>query len=198
MGIAERRIREKEVVRASILKASWKIIMREGWQALSIRKIADAIEYSAPVIYDHFNNKEAILQEFAEQGFQKLNKSLNQAIASHSVPEKQIEALANAYLNFAANNKKYYEIMYGLGMPSCDVVKKTSELLDFTEILQRPINKLIEDNQKNIDPLRKLKTFWSMLHGLVSINRLDDTNAETLNRKVLKDFTNSFIADIKA
>jgi AcrR family transcriptional regulator len=64
MGIAERKIRQKEEVRTSILSAAWKLVVQEGWQALSIRKIADAIEYSVPVIYDHFQNKEAILEEF--------------------------------------------------------------------------------------------------------------------------------------
>lgn len=54
MGIAERKIRQKEEVRSSILRAAWKLVVQDGWQALSIRKIADAIEYSVPVIYDHF------------------------------------------------------------------------------------------------------------------------------------------------
>ena len=61
MGIAERRQRQKGGVRASILDAAWNLVETEGWQQLSIRKIADAIEYSVPVIYDHFENKEAIL-----------------------------------------------------------------------------------------------------------------------------------------
>jgi AcrR family transcriptional regulator len=76
MGIAERKIRQKEEVRSSILKAAWRLVETEGWQALSIRKIADAIEYSAPVIYDHFENKEAILLEFTRRGFQQLNEQL--------------------------------------------------------------------------------------------------------------------------
>ena len=58
MGIAERKLRQKVEVKASILQAAWQLVEKEGWQSLSIRKIADAIEYSAPVIYDHFENKE--------------------------------------------------------------------------------------------------------------------------------------------
>ena len=59
MGTTERRLREKEKVRAAILDTAWNMVKEEGWQSLSIRKIADAIEYSVPVIYDHFENKEA-------------------------------------------------------------------------------------------------------------------------------------------
>ena len=79
MGIAERKLRQKEEVRASILRAASKLVEKEGWQALSIRKIADAIEYSVPVIYDHFENKEALLLEFTKRGFQRLNEELAKA-----------------------------------------------------------------------------------------------------------------------
>ena len=60
MGIAERKIRQKEEVRCAILDAAWNLALTKGWQALSIRKIAEAIEYSVPVIYDHFQNKDDI------------------------------------------------------------------------------------------------------------------------------------------
>lgn len=86
MGIAERKIRQKEEVKSSILRAAWKLVVHEGWQALSIRKIADAIEYSAPVIYDHFANKEAILLEFTREGFQLLNDELLKAKKKISQP----------------------------------------------------------------------------------------------------------------
>jgi AcrR family transcriptional regulator len=76
MGITERRLRQKEEVRASILSTAWQMVREEGWQSLSLRKIADAIEYSVPVIYDHFENKEAIMLEFAKEGFQLLSKTI--------------------------------------------------------------------------------------------------------------------------
>ena len=66
-------------VKASILQAAWQLVEKEGWQSLSIRKIAEAIEYSSPVIYDHFANKEAILLEFTKRGFQQLNEQLVKA-----------------------------------------------------------------------------------------------------------------------
>jgi AcrR family transcriptional regulator len=65
MGLHERRQREKESIRANILQAAFTLAKTEGWGSLSIRKIADAIEYSAPVVYDYFENKEAILFEIS-------------------------------------------------------------------------------------------------------------------------------------
>lgn len=79
MGVHERRQREKESVRANILQAAFNLAKTEGWASLSMRKIADAIEYSAPVVYDHFENKEAILFEISLQGFKLLQKDLIKA-----------------------------------------------------------------------------------------------------------------------
>src|SRR4029079_19621046 len=125
MGIAERKLRQKEEVRTSILNAAWKIVADDGWQALSIRKIAEAIEYSVPVIYDHFANKEAILLEFTRQGFQMLNEELVKAKKRSTNPEKQIEAMAYSYWEFAFEQRPYYQVMYGLGMPPCEPVTQT-------------------------------------------------------------------------
>src|SRR5450755_812088 len=131
MGIAERRLRQKDEVRSSILATAWQMVKQEGWQSLSIRKIADAIEYSVPVIYDHFQNKEAILMEFAKEGFHLLSKKIQVAKAKYSDPAEQLKTVASAYWNFALRNKEYYQLMYGLGMPGCEIEKCFPERVDF-------------------------------------------------------------------
>lgn len=69
MSTTARREREIQELRSKIITQSWKIITEDGWQALSIRKIADAIEYSAPVIYKHFESKEAIIEYFSKSAY---------------------------------------------------------------------------------------------------------------------------------
>ncbi|MBL7700541.1 MAG: TetR/AcrR family transcriptional regulator [Chitinophagaceae bacterium] len=199
MGIAERKIRQKEEVRASILQAAWKIVQEEGWQALSIRRIADAIEYSVPVIYDHFENKEAILLEFTKQGFGLLSDEMAKAKKRYSDPEKQIEAMAFSYWEFAFDNKAIYQVMYGLGLPSCDTVNKVPELATFTDLVLEPIKGLITaSNNHEADDMLKLHTFWSMLHGLISINMMNHNQAkQELNQLVIQDFIKAFISGIK-
>src|ERR1043165_7705588 len=96
MGIKERRLREKEEVRSTILTAGWRLVKEEGWESLSIRKIADAIEYSIPVIYDHFENKEAILEEFGKEGFRMLGKKLKEAKEKKEDPVEQLKMIAGA------------------------------------------------------------------------------------------------------
>lgn len=200
MGIVERKLRQKEEVKAAILQAAWKLVEKEGWQCLSIRKIADAIEYSSPVIYDHFANKEAILLEFTKRGFRQLNDQLLAAKDKFTNPEQQIEAIAYAYWKFAFNHKEYYQLMYGLGMPGCDLVKQVPELSSFTETVSTPIREMISKSKKaDADPFLKLHSFWSTLHGLVSINMLGSSNdhKDELNAMVLKDFLIGFVSGIK-
>jgi AcrR family transcriptional regulator len=198
MGIVERKLRQKEEVRCSILKAAWQIVEKEGWQALSIRKIAEAIEYSVPVIYDHFQNKEAILHEFTLQGFKLLNEELKKAKDQFENPEQQIEALAYSYWHFAFNHREYYQLMYGLGMPGCETVNQIDELKSFTEIVLEPLRTLIAGNNTKADPFLKLHTLWSTLHGLISINMMGkDNRRNELNAMVLKDFIIGFISGIK-
>ena len=199
MGIVERKLRQKEEVRCSILKAAWQIVEKEGWQALSIRKIAEAIEYSVPVIYDHFQNKEAILHEFTLQGFKLLNEELKKAKDQFENPEQQIEALAYSYWHFAFNHREYYQLMYGLGMPSCETVSQIPELGAFSSLIIQPIKELIAASKHpDTDPVLKLHTFWSMLHGLISINMMNNNGAkQELNQMVIQDFITAFVSGIK-
>lgn len=198
MGIAERKQRQKEEVRSSILRAAWQLVLEEGWQALSIRKIADAIEYSVPVIYNHFENKEAILQEFMQTGFWLLNQELEEAKNQTLAPAQQLEAMAHAYWNFAFHNKEYYQLMYGLGMPTCETVRQVPELAKFSHMVQEPIQQLIgKDQQPQTRLLLKFHTFWSMLHGLVSINMVNRTACpDELHQMVLQDAIQGFIKNM--
>ena len=198
MGITERRQRQKEEVRESILRAAWEMVLAEGWQNLSIRKIADAIEYSVPVIYTHFENKEAILLEFTKIGFRLLNEQLVTAKVKQEEPARQLEAMAHAYASFAFANKEYYQLMYGLGMPTCDMVRQVPEVGKFSDIMHGTIKELIATSKDSkVDSFLKYLTYWSMLHGLVSINLTGRSDApKKLNQLVLNDAIKSFIRNI--
>src|ERR1700754_742526 len=105
MASKDRILRLKEETRTNILDASLQIVKEEGWNALSMRKIADVIEYTAPIIYEYFSNKEAILLELTRQGFIILARDMKEAKEKHRLPAKQIEAMWLAYWNFAFAEK---------------------------------------------------------------------------------------------
>lgn len=146
MGVHERRQREKESVRANILQAAFNLAKTEGWASLSMRKIADAIEYSAPVVYDHFENKEAILFEISLQGFKLLQKDLIKAQKKYETPEEQLTALVNAYWDFAFKNKEYYQLMFGLGMQCCGKGQMKDEFSLFQQMIYDCTYRIIEKN----------------------------------------------------
>jgi len=198
MGIAERRLRQKENVRASILTTAWQHVKEEGWQSLSIRKIADAIEYSVPVIYDHFENKEAILFELSLEGFRLLQAKLEAVKKKNPDPEQRIKAMADAYWNFAFKNKEYYQLMYGLGMPCCGAGKMKPEVNAFNDYIWEAIKEVINDRGSDMDEACfKTHALWSVIHGLISIMlmRTSDINT-TMNRKVMDDTVAAFLKNL--
>src|ERR1700749_1164314 len=116
MGSKDRILRLKEETRVNILDASLDIVKEEGWPALSMRKIADKIEYTAPIIYEYFSNKEAILQELTRMGYVKLSGQMQEAKDKLTDPSEQLEAMWLAYWNFAFREKELYKVMFGVEM----------------------------------------------------------------------------------
>ena len=173
MGILDRKQRQKEEVRALILDTAWQMVLTEGWHSFSIRKIADAIEYSVPVIYSHFENKDAILLEFNRKGFELLAAALEEAKAGQPEPANQLRVMGRAYWKFAFENKEYYQLMFGLGIPTCETISRIPAIGKFAEVVIGSIVAMVPAGQKpGFDPWLKYQSFWSMLHGLVSINMI--------------------------
>jgi AcrR family transcriptional regulator len=198
MAIKDRVQRLKEETRSKILDVSLKIVKEDGWQALSIRKIADAIDYSVPVVYDYFENKEAILFEISMDGFRLLQEKLEAVVKKYDNPEEQIKALANAYWNFAFKHKEYYQLMYGLGMPCCGAGKMKPEVNAFNDFVYDAIEQVIDKKKSNQDEACfKTHAFWSVIHGLISIMIMRTSDiTSTMNKKVMDDTVAAFIKNL--
>lgn len=188
MGSKERIQRLKEDTRTSILDAALTIVREEGWQSLSMRKIADRIEYTAPIIYEYFSNKEGILLELTRQGYVMLGKKVKTAKDEYVRSDEQLEAMWIAYWNFAFEYKEFYQLMFGVDMICCDQKKSMPE----TEYLDNLFFDTIKDLMKAEQPeegiiCRKYYTFWSIIHGLISINMVNRGRDEEMNQHILKD-----------
>jgi len=200
MASKDRILRLKEETRCNILEAALQIVKEEGWQALSMRKIADVIEYTAPIIYEYFSNKEAILLELIRQGYLKLSRELEQARDRHRLPAKQLEDMWLTYWNYAFANKELYQGMFGITTScACEMVNKLPEAERPYELFSAVIGEFM-----NIDDLEgdiictKYYTFWSVVHGLVSINLLSRGSSDEINRQVLKDAIDGIIRTMAA
>lgn len=199
MASKERIQRLKDETRMNILDASLHIVKEEGWQSLSMRKIADVIEYTAPIIYEYFSNKEAILLELTRRGYLILSRDLQIARNQYNLPAEQLEAMWLAYWNFAFDNKELYQLMFGVEMNCCcDLVEvlpeSQSPFTQFSEVIVDLMN--IENPSKDVICL-KYYTFWSVVHGLISINILRRGYSDEMNRQVLKDAISTIIKSIE-
>jgi AcrR family transcriptional regulator len=196
MGSKERILRQKEETRANILKAARQIVKEEGWQGLSMRKIADKIEYTAPIIYEYFSNKEAILQELTCTGFGILTKDLLAVKAETQDPAEQLEGMWLAYWNFAHTNKEMYQLMYGVEMACC--AQRTPDTDAPYQLITGVIKELMKDANPSYEIIKqKYFTFFSVIHGLISINIVGNGLSDEINKQILKDAISGIIRYIK-
>ncbi|MES2649309.1 MAG: TetR/AcrR family transcriptional regulator [Bacteroidota bacterium] len=196
MASKDRILRLKEETRVNILDAAFKIVKEEGWQALSMRKIAEEIEYTAPIIYEYFSNKEAILAELNKKGYLLLMEEITAAKNAHELPAEQLEAIWMAYWNFAFKERELYQLMFGVSM-NCCMAQKSPEVeapaLLVSEVIKRLMNGA---NPSDNDVCRRYYTFWSVVHGLVSINLVNRGVSDQLNKQILKDTIGGIIRSI--
>lgn len=198
MGLTERKLRQQQELKEQIIVCSREIVEKEGWASLSIRKIADAIEYSVPVIYKHFENKEAISAYFVKEGFIQLLESINQEIDPQENIATKIKQLSVGYWLFAAKYPKHYEIMFGLGIPTCEKTNESEEIKRVSNLMLSLIDEAIKvSGKKDLDRYLKLKTLWSILHGIVAMDLLALSSKENIcPSAVLADAIDGYIKSI--
>ncbi len=197
MGSKERILRQKEETRKSILDAALQIVKQEGWAALSMRKIADVIEYTAPIIYEYFSNKEGILFELTRQGYLHLGVKVKNARDSKQDAEEQLEAMWLAYWDFAFEEKEFYQLMYGVQVNCCELYNKMPEAEYTTDLFYDAIEKLLTKQPVSEDTsCLKYYTFWSLIHGLVSINLVQKGANDEINQQILRSAIKAIIKTI--
>src|SRR5215472_9288465 len=111
MGTAARRERERSELRAKILDAARDIVLREGFGSLTIRKLAEAIEYAPGTIYLYFENRDAIARELSSEGFRSLLEVFEPA-GHVTDPLTRLEAVGRAYVRFGMENPETYHLIF--------------------------------------------------------------------------------------
>lgn len=166
MGIAERRGRERAEREHRIVAAARVIAEREGWDAVTIRRLAKEIEFSQPVLYSHFENKDAIVAAVALEGFKELAVALRETAGGSTGRRNALKNVAMAYLAFARSRPALYDAMFVLPTD-----------LRFAEAGTRPELHAAFDAIAAVvapycaDAADVTETFWAALHGLVALDR---------------------------
>lgn len=168
MSAKERRERERREMKAGILAVARDIAQEEGWGGVTIRKVAEGIEYSPPTIYEYFQNKDALLKELALEGFRTMYGMMEAAYNAVPTPEDRLRAVALAHWDFAWTHPDLYQVMHGLsGVPYQSAVP--SEIVDVYMLVKSAAMPALGVGEESSEELRDaIDLLRSAIHGLVS------------------------------
>jgi AcrR family transcriptional regulator len=171
MTTALRKQREKEEMRILILDAARKIFLEKGYHLTSMRNIAEEINYSAGTIYRYFKEKDEIFHELHEEGFRRMLEMM-QPLQYVADPFERLKAMGKLYMEFAKNNKDFYDLMFIMNAP-IDAEKDPEQWemgLSTLNFLQQVISECMEHGRfKGCDVQYLSFTIWSTMHGMCAL-----------------------------
>ncbi len=175
MGMKERREREKEALRGKILDAARELFIAQGYEAVTMRKIAEAIEYSPTAIYLHFRDKKSVMDAICDADFLKLATRFRK-IAEIADPLERLRATGLAYAEFAMKHPNHYRLMFMTPHPphdpelsSIDVGNRDEDAYAFVlwtvgEAIQKGLLRSELDDAQLVAQI-----VWAAIHGWVSL-----------------------------
>lgn len=164
-AINERRERERVHRHRLIVTAARELAETEGWEAVTTRRLADRVEYSQPVLYSHFDGKDAIVSAVAIDGFVELAAHLRRARQAAAEPGLALRAVCRAYLEFATERPALYQAMFVL--PTDLKFASTETPPPLRACFDEFVNCFGPDNER-----RELfaEVLWSALHGMAVLS----------------------------
>lgn len=164
----ERYKREQLRLKEEVFKSALSIAETEGWSAVSIRRIANNIEYSTTKIYELFDNKDHLILELLRKGFDLLTRILEEVQQSPLNPEDKAVSLARAYCRFAWDHGVYYRIMYGMDGVPFGVNDTWQEGMRVGQICTNILSEYLPHyNERQIEQV--VYATWGTLHGISSL-----------------------------
>ncbi|HEX6101081.1 MAG TPA: TetR/AcrR family transcriptional regulator [Thermoanaerobaculia bacterium] len=174
MGPRERREREREEIRTRILDAARELFASEGVESVTMRRIADRIEYSPTAIYFHFRDKESLLAELCDYDFRNFAHGFT-VIAQIPDPVERLRAAGRAYVEFGLTNPSHYRLMFMTPKPvneKTDKSGKGNPEEDAYAFLKGVVHDLKTQGRLRedlTDPDLVAQTIWATIHGVVSL-----------------------------
>lgn len=171
MNIRKRRERDKEKMRRRILDAAKFLFVKEGFDNVSMRRIAGRIEYSPAAIYRYFANKREILSVLREEGFARYVERQKMAIEAYPDPLERLRQGGKAYIRFALSEPEYYQLMFGVGCDQVDLEGEwaASSLAAFSNF-RATVDECIAMGyfgEADLDTV--VFAMWSGVHGLAHL-----------------------------
>jgi len=176
MGVKERREREKSETREKILDAARELFVTEGYEGVSMRRVAERIEYSPTAIYVHFADKEELFRELCHQDYARLAEVFQSSVMSTD-PIERLKQIGMVYIEFGIRNPNHYKFMFMTPHPpqevddsECDVHGNPEK--DAYAFLKWAVQQAIDAGRFR-EELRDAElisqTLWASVHGVISL-----------------------------
>jgi AcrR family transcriptional regulator len=171
MSTTTRRERDRASARRRLVRVALRILEREGPAALTIRRVATEVEYTAPVVYQHFAGKEALLLALVEVGYQRLHARMSSAADAAETGDARVLATARAYVEFAGDSPHLYQLMHTTAV---DAGERFRAATPVTELTVRLLTEWAAELDVAVaDPMETCEVVWGTLHGIANLGLLD-------------------------
>lgn len=178
-----RLLQERE---AQIVAAARVLAEEQGWEAVTTRRLAEAIGYSQPVLYGHFpEGRSQIVTAVALVGFEELAAALTAArpqTGEGASGEARVRALVVAYLDFAARHPATYEAMFHLPIGAAFASDETPRAM--REGFDAIVDALLALDRPPSDVGTAAEVVWGAVHGVATLQRAGRFSAENYERRV--------------
>lgn len=173
------RERAREALRTRIVEAARDIVSQEGLDALSMRALAERIEYSPATLYLHFRDKDEILRGVMEAGFQRMSATVATQIArlgEAATAAERHRAMGRGYAIFALENTAYFRVMFELPTVArigrdaeCAPEGKPEAAGSFSQVVETIQQAIAEGTLQMADAQLGAVISWGLVHGLTSL-----------------------------
>ena len=177
MGVKDRRARQKQLLRQQILDAARELLVHEGYDQLSMRKVAERIDYSPTAIYLHFKDKQELVFSLCEESFAKLVRELETLPDEFPDPLVRLRKGMERYITFGLKNPNHYLPAFVLPSPA-DFDPKRRQAMVSPESYSMRAFACMHDTiaegvkakkLKKVDPDVAARSTWAAIHGITSL-----------------------------
>jgi AcrR family transcriptional regulator len=177
MGVKERREREKSETRDKILDAARELFVTEGFEGVSMRKVAEKIEYSPTAIYVHFADKEELFRELCHQDYARLAEVFRSSVMSTD-PIERLKQIGAIYVDFGTRYPNHYKFMFMTSHPAHEPDEEDREMMGNPEMdayafLKGAVQQAIDAGcfrEELTDAELISQTLWASVHGVISLH----------------------------
>jgi AcrR family transcriptional regulator len=174
MGSGDRRERERQEMRELILAAAMRLFLEESFEKTTMRRIAEAIEYTPGALYSYFKDKDEILYALHQRGFEILLAMQEEAARTAGPdPLVRLHRLGETYLEFAFKNPQYYDLMF-ISTSTARTIEASGAWepgVQASELLAQAVRDSIAAGKlpAGTDARTVALTCWAQVHGLASL-----------------------------